>query len=429
MTEKEKNFFIFACLLFLAFLALNVIHPFLKIPFLPQKPFKLGLDLQGGIHLIYEADLSQVEEKDKTAALNSLRDVIEKRVNYFGVKEPIVQIQGTRLIVELAGVIDPATAIREIGKTPFLEFREEKENFQEIVEKNKKGESFEEPFKPTPLTGRYLKRAELVFDPTTNEPTVSLQFTEEGAKIFEELTEKNVGKILAIYLDGQPISLPVVKEKIPSGRAQITGRFSVEEAKELVQNLNAGALPVPIKLISQEVVGPTLGRVSLEKSLKAGIFGFLGIVVFMILVYRLPGLLASLALSFYIVFVLAIFKIASVTLTLAGIAGFILSIGMAVDANILIFSRMREELAEGKNYSLAMEEGGKRAWPSIRDSNCNTILVSFILFTFGTSFVKGFALTLMIGVIMSMFSAIFITSTLLRLFKKEKEEKVAWFWR
>jgi len=255
-----------------------------------------------------------------------------------------------------------------------------------------------------------------------------LQFNDEGAKIFEELTAKNVGKPLAIYIDQTIISAPVVQEKISGGRAQITGSFTVEEARDLVRNLNAGALPVPIKLISQQNVGPTLGKISLEQSLKAGILGFLGVILFMILFYRFPGILASLALIIYIILALAVFKLLPVTLTLAGIAGFLLSIGMAVDANILIFSRMREELSQQKTFSTAVEEGFRRAWPSIRDSNFNSLIVCAILFGFATSFIKGFALTLAIGILISLFSAIFITRMFLRIFIGTRLEKIKWFW-
>lgn len=421
-----------------------------ELPHFWEVPFKLGLDLQGGSHLLYEADLSNVEKKDYSQAMEGLRDIIERRVNFFGVREPVVQTQETaghhRLIVELAGIIDPAEAIREIGQTPFLEFKEPRppEETQKIIDKKKEIEgkempdiqkiadwqiAFEDPyFQSTLLTGRYLKKAELGFDQTTSKPLVSLQFNDEGAKIFEELTSRNVRKPLAIYVDQILISAPVVQEKISGGRAQITGQFTVAEARELVRNLNAGALPLPIHLISQQSVGPTLGQSSLEKSLRAGMLGFLGVMLFLILFYRLPGVLASLALIIYIVLVLTIFKLLPVTLTLAGIAGFILSLGMAVDANILIFSRMREEFAQKKSFPIVVEEGFKRAWPSIRDSNFNSLIVCAILFGFATSFIKGFAFTLGIGILASMFSAIFITRILLRVFIGTKFEKINWLW-
>jgi len=290
--------------------------------------------------------------------------------------------------------------------------------------------ALEDPyFKPTPLTGKYLKEARLSFDPNTGEPIILLHYNNEGAKILKDLTKKNIGKILAIYIDGQPISTPRIQEEIPDGSAQITGSFTIEEAKKLVRDLNAGALPVPIKLISQQSVGPVLGSISLAKSLKAGIWGLIAVVLFMIFFYRLPGILASLSLGIYVLFVLALFKILGVTLSLAGIGGFILSIGMAVDANVLIFSRMKEEMSEKEDFGAALEEGFRRSWPSIRDGNATTLIIAFILFWFGTSFIKGFAFTLSIGIIVSVFSAVFIVRNLLRLFIGTRLEKWKWLWK
>jgi len=433
---KKKTYIIVALIFVLAFLAGNLIYPqALNIPGFPNIPFKLGLDLQGGTHLIYEADLSKVESENYGISMQGLRDVIERRVNLFGVQEPVVQTQETadqyRLIVELAGITDPDEAIKMIGQTPYLEFQEEKENYNEVITQNQKvietetGE-FQDPFQPTSLTGKYLEKAEVNFDQTTMKPLVLLQFNSEGAKIFEELTSKNIGKLLPISIDGIIISAPVVQEVISGGKAQISGNFTVEEAKSLARNLNAGALPVPIKLISQQTVGPTLGKISLEESLKAGALGFLAVILFMIIFYRLPGFLASIALIIYLALVLSVFK--PVTLTLAGIAGLILSIGMAVDANILIFARMREELRSGKGLSQSIEEGFNRAWPSIRDGNLTTLIVAAILFGFGTSFIKGFALTLSLGILISMFSAIIITKNFLRCFVNTKLERVKSLW-
>jgi len=432
---NKKPYIIVAIIFVLAFVAGNLIYPqLLKLPKVPDIAFKLGLDLQGGTHLVYQANLSNIPVKDRSQMMQGLRDVIERRVNFFGVSEPVIQVQGERLIVELAGVIDPAEAIRQIGQTPFLEFKEQKDNYDEILANNqvvqeKKEGQIEDPFQSTGLNGKYLEKAEVSFDQTTYQPLVSIQFNSEGAKIFEELTKKNVEKLLAIYIDGVPISIPKVNEEISGGKAQISGKFTVDEARSLARNLTAGALPVPIELISQQTIGPTLGKVSLEQSLKAGIIGFLGVILFMILFYRLPGILASLALVFYTIFVLTIFKFVPVTLTLAGIAGFLLSIGMAVDANILIFARMKEEFAQGKNFQTVVEEGFRRAWPSIRDSNFNSLIVCAILFGVATSFIKGFALTLGIGVLLSMLSAIFITESLLKIFIGTKIEKIKWLWR
>ena len=425
----------------------------IKIPHFPEVSFKLGLDLQGGSHLVYEADLSQIGDKDRSEAMSGLRDVIERRVNFFGVTEPVVQVQNERLIVELAGIKDINEAIKMIGQTPYLEFKEElsaeeRNNvFQAILGDQAKEIPIEtacqnatfltqvilaygqDPcFKTTSLTGKYLTRAEIGFEQQTPTPLVLLEFNDEGAKIFGELTEKNINKQLAIYIDQVPISIPVVNEKISGGKAQITGKFTVDEAKELARNLNAGALPVPIKLISQQSVGPILGKISLDKSLKAGILGLIAVILFMIIFYRLPGIIASFALIIYVTLILSLFKLIPVTLTLSGIAGFILSIGMAVDANILIFSRTREEISQGKNFSVALEEGFNRAWSSIRDSNFNSLIVCAILFGVATSFIKGFALTLGIGVLVSMFSAVFITRIFLRIFIDTKLEKFKWLW-
>jgi protein-export membrane protein SecD len=422
-----------------------------RFPYFWDVPFKLGLDLQGGTHLVYEADLSNIEEKDYSSAMQGLRDIIERRVNFFGVAEPIVQTQESsgqhRLVVELAGIKDPAEAIKMIGQTPFLEFKKQRseEDRQKILDKQKEIEgitpeqfqqvegwqlAFEDPyFESTFLTGKYLKKAELAFDQQLGTPLILLQFNDEGSSLFEQITSENVGKILAIYIDNVPISTPVVNEKISGGKAQITGDFTLDEAKELVRNLNAGALPVPIKLISEQSVGPILGKISLEQSLKAGVYGFLAILLFMVIFYRLPGFSASLALVIFIFIILSIFKLIPVTLTLAGIAGFILSMGMAVDANILIFARMKEELKEGKSFLISLQEGTKRAWPSIRDGNFTTILVALILFVFGDSFVKGFAFTLIIGNLIGMFSAILVTNILLRFFVGNRIEKIKWLLR
>ena len=473
---KKKSFLVLSSIILLAFLAGNLSYPaplnrgidFLnaQIKLLEQNPrlkiiaekvkirhfidlpFKLGLDLQGGTHLLYQADLNNIAAADQKNALAGLRDVIERRINLFGVREPVVQIEekSQRLIVELAGISDVQEAIKMIGQTPFLEFREprpeEQTNLILAKQKELEGKTYEEAqqvpdwqialedpyFMSTQLTGRYLKKADLAFDQTTNKPQVSIQFNEEGAKLFEELTTKNVGQPLAIYIDNALLSRPVVQEAIKGGQAQITGDFTVEAGRDLARNLNAGALPVPIKLVSQETIGPILGQASLEKSLKAGFIGFALVFVFMILFYRLPGFLASLALAIYVALLLSLFKLIPVTLTLAGIAGLILSVGMAVDANILIFARMREELKQGKSLTLAVEEGFKRAWPSIRDSNANSIIVTLILFGFGVGFVKGFALTLMIGIILSLFSAIFMTRNFLRLVENTVFAKIKWLW-
>ncbi|NQU82540.1 MAG: protein translocase subunit SecD [Parcubacteria group bacterium] len=476
---KSRRGFNLIVIIVLAFLCFNFIYPqginkgisFIKpkvsgipvlsrLTYFPERNFKLGLDLQGGSHLVYEADLSAVEGEEQGEAMEGLRDVIERRVNLFGVGEPMVAIQevkeSRRLVVELPGIKDVNEAIRMIGETPYLEFKEERdeeerdellkiqEEFQAEIEEISSSAStevlqakfdefaatYEDPyFRETKLTGQYLSKAVLSFDQTTMVAYVVLEFDDEGKELFSELTKNNVGKRLAIVIDQSIISAPVVREEITGGTAQITGDFTVDEAKELVRNLNAGALPVPIGLISQTSVGPTLGRISMEKSLKAGIFGFLMVCLFMLIFYRLSGLLAGLSLLIYAGILLSLFKLIPVTLTLAGIGGAVLSVGMAVDANVLIFERIKEERITGDSFQSALRIGFARAWTSIRDSNITTLLVAVIMFSFGSGFVKGFALTLSLGILVSIFSAMFVTKTFLRLFEGTKLENNKWLWR
>lgn len=377
-------------------------------------PWKLGLDLVGGSYLVYEVDMSAVEAGDRNSVFSGLRDVMEKRVNVFGVSEPRVTTakrgDSYQLIVELAGIKDTEEAIKQIGKTALLDFRE--------VEQVGEGEEAKLNFRLTELTGRYLQKAQVSADPNTNQPLILIQFNAEGADLFEKLTSRNVGKPLAIFLDNQLISMPVVQEPISGGDAQITGQFTFQEVKRMVSLFNAGALPAPIALISQQTVGASLGLDSLNKALVAGLAGTIVVILFMMLYYRKLGFVASLALIFYIIFTAAAFKLLGITMTLAGIAGFILSIGMAVDANILIFSRTKEETAKGVSYASAIEEGFRRAWPSIRDSNITTMLTSVILYYLTSSFVRGFALALFLGVVVSMFSAITVSRVILRTFVK-----------
>ncbi len=392
----------------------------------PNVPFRLGLDLLGGTHLVYQADLSKSENKGD--AMQGVRDVIERRVNYFGVAEPLVQISGSdRLIVELAGISDVTQAIKLIGETPFLEFKETKADTQTILDAQQKGQRLnEDPFVSTGLNGRHLKRATVTFGQQTYQPQVSLELTDEGAKLFAQITKKNLGKVVAIYLDGAPIEIPVVQSEITDGKAVITGKFTPDQAKTLATRLNSGALPVPITLISQQTIGASLGAESLSKSLKAGIYGLILVALFMILFYRLPGVVSVIALGVYVLIVLAIYKLIPVTLTLAGIAGFILSLGMAVDANVLIFARMREELHAGKTLNASMHEGFSRAWLSVRDSHVTTLIGAFVLYVFTTSIVKGFALTLGIGVLTSLFTATVVTRTILNLASGPKMENKKW---
>ncbi|MFA6466460.1 MAG: protein translocase subunit SecD [Patescibacteria group bacterium] len=497
----------------------------------------LGLDLQGGTHLVYQADVSALEGAEKREGVQALRDVIEHRVNAYGVSESVVQTNFSgdnyRIIVELAGVKDANEAISIIDKTPHLEFKtqgeavfdesaqakldEIKVKAKEVLARALAGEDFSKlaseysedtasaasggdlgyvakglfvpefdkvifdelqsnqiapelvesqfgyhiikkidqrlndkgeievhaahilfqktdadlanvVWQDVGLTGREVAKAQLSFEQNTQSPLVLLSFNDNGKEIFSKITSENVGKPIAIFLDNEIISSPVVNEAIKDGQAQISGSFTISEAKELVKNLNLGALPVPIELISQTTIGASLGAESLDKSLLAGLIGLIAAALFMIIFYRLPGLLSVLALVVYSVLSLAIFELIPITMTLAGVAGFILSIGMAVDANVLIFERTKEELYEGKSLNTSIENGFTRAWSSIRDSNISSIITCVILAWFGTSIVKGFAITLGIGILVSMFSAITVTRTFLRLIvNKRLENKLGLF--
>jgi protein-export membrane protein SecD len=406
--------------------------------------FKLGLDLSGGTSLVYRADVSNIDESEVSDAMDSLRDVIERRINLFGVSETTVLVQDAsfinegenRIVIELPGVTDINEAVSMIGQTPLLEFKTERPagpeqdkliaDFEAVQDKVLSGEvllsSLEDPyFVPTPLTGRFLERATLEFSQggmggasaVGGEPMVVLTFNKEGSDLFEKITGENVDKLVAIYLDGAPISTPVVREAITGGEAVISGSFTPEEAKQLVGRLNSGALPVPIELISTQTVGPSLGAEAVDAGVFAALIGFGVLSILILFWYRLPGLIAIIALVIYSLLMFAMFKLVPVTLTAAGIAGFILSLGMAVDANILIFERMKEEMRSGKTISDALENGFDRAWSSIRDSNLSSMITAVILFWFGTALIKGFALTFGLGVLVSMVSAIIVSKVLL----------------
>ena len=570
---KTRIYLTIVFIFLLAFLAGNFVEPKCfnqtadnlnsklswQVPHFWSLPFKFGLDLQGGVRLIYQADLSDISEGDRDSAMEGVRDVIERRINTFGVSEPRITTskagENWRLVVELPNVKDVSQALEWIGETPLLEFKEEntlpeltpeqenqmeadnavikveakrilaevlkegadfaslaREYSEDTVSQEKDGDlgwfskgtmvpQFEKavfdelktgeitkdlvetvygyhiikktdvrenevkashiliriktkfdyldlsqwtPWKYTGLGGEHLQTARLEFEPTSGAPTIALEFKKEGTQMFAEITKRNVDKPLAIFLDGmsivdttgdgeitfEDIYAPTIQEPITSGKAVISGNMDIVRAKEIVRRLKAGALPVDIgEPIYQKTVGPSLGAISLEKSLVAGIYGFLAVILFMIVFYRLPGVLASISLLIYAVLLLTLFKLIPVTLTLAGMGGVILSIGMAVDANVLIFSRMREELKDGNSFSYSVEEGFRRAWSSICDGNLTTLLVAFILFSFGTSFVQGFALTLSIGILLSMFSAIFITKNFLRVFTGTIFENWKWLWR
>ncbi len=380
-------------------------------------PFRFGLDLVGGTELVYKADTSKVS--DAGEAMQALKDVIERRVNIFGVSEPIVQTEtaglvsgnaDNRLLVELPGVTDLDKAIATIGQTPTLEFKLAKS----VNTASSTGTTTPSTVMiPTGLTGEYLSRASVVFNQQTSAPLVGLTFNDKGKELFAKITIEHKGEVLAIILDGQVISAPVIRDAITNGEAQIEGTFSPDQAKELVRNLNYGALPVPISLYTNQTIGASLGTSALDAGVRAGLIGLIALILFLILWYRLPGLVASVALISYIILSLVVFKLIPVTLTAAGLAGFILSIGMAVDANVLIFERTKEELKKGKSITDALHEGFSRAWLSIRDSNISSIITAVVLFWLGTSAVKGFALTLGLGVLISMFTAITVSRTFL----------------
>ncbi|MBI2050737.1 MAG: protein translocase subunit SecD [Parcubacteria group bacterium] len=560
-STRQQVWILFALIIVLGFISGSIFLDTLPAKWPAKYWFErfrthLGLDLQGGAHLVYEADTSQVGLDDAETAISGVRDVIEARVNALGVSEPVVQTakvgEHLRIIVELAGVFDVNEAIRQIGATPLLEFKTEaiapepvpvsaeerakREQFnasqfkkaEETIQKiiDAQGQNFAElatelsedpgsaqaggdlgfmrrellvkpfgdvlygelvgegettlepvetefgyhiiqrlesrvvtddtgfeaeevrarhilfrtqslegdvpdyqPWAQTELGGKQLNRSEVQFDSYSGASQVGLQFDDEGARLFEELTDKNVGKRIGIFLDGGLISAPVVQNRIPGGQAVITGNFTIPEARELVERLNAGALPVPINLISQQTVGPTLGTASVAKSITAGLIGFALVGLLMLGIYRAAGLLAVLALVWYAAIVFSFFKLIPVTLTLAGIAGFLLSIGMAVDANVLIFERLREELRLGNAFGHAVGVAFDRAWNSIRDSNASTLITCLILAWFGSSVVKGFAITLGIGVLVSMFSAIIITRVFIEFAGRSRWlSKQRWLW-
>jgi len=388
--------------------------------------FKLGLDLAGGTELVYKADMSQTAEGDRSGALSALQSVIERRVNLFGVAEPLVQterasaLSGTsedRLIVDLPGVTDIDAAVAALGETPTLEFR-----LATTAPTSLSQSTSTVAFISTGLTGRYLSSATLQFGSGATAglatPQVVLNFNDDGAKLFEKITTENVGQTLAIFLDGQPISTPVIEEAIPGGQAIISGHFTAAEARDLVRNLNFGALPVPISLESSSSVGPTLGSAAIDAGITAGLIGFAIIALFMIAWYRVPGIIAAVALAEYVVFMFSVIKVIPITLTASGIAGLIISVGIAVDANVLIFERTKEELRglsgqEGKNPREAVHIGFGRAWPAIRDGHLTMLMSGVILFWLGTSVVQGFALVFVLGVLASFISAVSLSRVFL----------------
>ncbi len=381
---------------------------------LQRQGFTLGLDLQGGTHLVLQADMTKAPGQEAEQVLRGVIQVLERRVNAYGVSEPVIQAQGSdRVIVELPGVKDIEEAKKLIGQTAQLDFREYDQATGQWTVAKATGLDGQEK----ELTGKYFRpNAQVVFDQRSTQPQVAFEFDDEGAHLFEQLTRRLIGKPLGIILDNQLISAPTVQAVI--SRNGVITNMRLQEARTLAIQLNAGAVPVPISIIEERTVDATLGSDSIRKSVIAGGISFVIVGLFMVLAYRLPGLVATAALAIYSVLTLAAFLLFPITLTLAGIAGFILSVGMAVDANILIFERMREEVRWGKSLRTAIEAGFERAWSSVFDSNVTTLITSAMLYSFGQQFgasvIQGFAVTLAIGVAISLFSAIFITRTFLR---------------
>jgi preprotein translocase subunit SecD len=456
MFKKPKNVFIALMVLVVVTGWMSLPDNYtLKLPFIPGKPSitfhspsidttifgykitknlrtRLGLDLAGGSHIALEADMKGIKADERGDALESARQVIERRVNFFGVSEPVVQSAKSgdtyRVIVELPGVTNVDEAVALLGQTAKLEFRQFKPGQEATIS------AYYDPMMnftiPTDITGKDLSKAQLSFNTQTGEPEVAIKFTGDGAKKFSDLTTKLIGKPLAIYLDDMLITAPRVNTPITDGEAVITGSFTTESAKQLALQLNAGALPVPVSVVEKRTVGATLGGESVAMSVRAGLIGLGFVALFMILRYGWLGLIADLALVIYTLISIALYRLIPITLTLPGIAGFILSIGMAVDSNILIFERFYEEKRLGKPWQLAMELGFGKAWESIKDANVTTIITSIILYNPGnwnifpsSGLVRGFAATLFLGVVTSLFTGIVVTRTFIRVLYKEKTAK------
>lgn len=400
------------------FLAITIVLLFLIstwfIFLYDKRPFKLGLDIQGGIHLVVEAQDVPADPENGQKAIKVTADitssalaVVDQRVNGLGVAEPLIQRKGERqIIVELPGIDDPQEAVKLIGETAKLDFR-------------RKDEKAADKWVKTGIQGKMLKDARA--NVQSGEWIIQFEFNREGAQLFGDLTTKIVGEPLGIFLDDKLVSAPNVRSPITGGSGYIEGNFTPESAKRLAIQLKAGQLPVPLVMVENRTVGPTLGQQAVEQSFISGLIGFGLILCYMLWWYRIPGALSIIALLLYSAMTLSIYKAIPVTLTVPGLAGFILSIGMAVDANILIFERTKEELRSGKSIFNAVDAGFKRAFSSIFDSNITTLISCGVLFYFGTGMIKGFALTLAIGVIISMFTAITVTRTLMKMVSFSKK--------
>lgn len=424
--NRDVSFTIGSPVIDISFLGLNI-----------QKEFELkqGLDIQGGIQVVLQADMSQIAQEDREEAIQAAREIILRRVDMYGLAEPTVKTlvsdESYRIVVELPGIDNPQDALQLIGQTAQLEFQllsYDTGNDLDSPEATSEVQLLEPSLVPTGLTGAQLKRATVQADPTTGEPIVAIEFNEEGRELFAEITSNHTGEQLAILIDGLPIMAPTIQSPIVTGQATITGAFTQEEAENLKIQLSAGALPVPISILEQRNVAATLGQESVNNSMFAGVVGIGLVMVFMILYYGTKGVIASIALTIYAVLTVALYKVIGVTLTLPGIAGLLLSVGMAVDANILIFERMKEELRAGKPFKIALELGFGRAWDSIKDANLATIITALILinpmdFSFLNSggMVRGFGITLLLGVLLSLFTGVVVTRTLMRLFLKSEK--------
>lgn len=432
MKENLKIFFLLIIFIFILWIDIpdsfkkkyNIPNSLSIFGFKKEIKTNLGLDLQGGSHLVYDVETKNIRKEDLKEAIEGARDIIEKRVNFFGISEPVVKTIKTgenyRIYVDLPGIKNIDEAVKLIGKTAQLVFMEQK-----MVDS--KNSSLPAIFVPTDLTGSYVKKASVVFSQEDGRPQVALSFNDKGKSLFAEITKRNIKKPVAIAIDNQIITAPIVQQEILDGNAVITGNFSLEEAKKLAISINSGALPVSIKLVEKKDIGASLGNEEVKKSIYAGVVGLLAVLFFMIFYYGRLGVIAAIALIIYGSISLAIFKLIPVVLTLSGVAGFILSIGMAVDSNILIFERIKEEQRLGKDFEIAVNLGFGRAIDAIKDANLTTLLVAFVLFNplnweffpqFGL--VKGFALTLAIGVATSLFTGIFVTRRLINFFYKKR---------
>jgi preprotein translocase subunit SecD len=396
---------------------------------------KKGLDIQGGMQVVLQTDMSQIPAEDREAAIEASRNVIARRVDLYGISEPSITTsklnEEYRLIVELPGVNDAQEALQLVGTTAELDFKLEKSlSDEEAAAASTSAAAFLQSFQATGLTGKQLKRAQMQFDPQTGKPVIALEFNDEGRELFADITKNNVGKPLVIFLDETPVTWPTISTPILDGRAIISGEFSVDDAKSLAIQLNSGALPVPIRVLEQQNIEASLGEESVQQSVQAGMLGLLFVMVFMILLYGWLGFVADLSLLMYAILTIALYKVFGVVLTLPGIAGLILTIGMAVDANILIFERMKEELRAGHSYRQAMELGFGRAWDSIKDANVASIITALVLinplnFSFlnTSGLVRGFGITFLLGTLLSLFTGVFVSRLLLRVLMPKLKKK------